>query len=197
MGSLPRQRHRLKVRQRGRVVERRRIACEQQVHARVQEIPRVAGSDEKPERREVVPADRQLGRARSLALRHRRREPAGSRAERPRRIGDALGDGQVGMSEGHWCVDRVSSTAGWRGPGRRRASTDWTRRLTCGRSSPPAPSRVQLARTSAAVTGAPSEKRASSRSVTIQARPLCRRAARTRPGRDRTRPMQSTRTSVS
>ena len=33
------------------------------------------------------------------------------------------------------------------------------------------PSRVQLARTSAAVTGVPSEKRASSRNVTIQVRP--------------------------
>ena len=50
---------------------------------------------------------------------------------------------------------------------------DWTRRLTSGRNSSPPPSRVQLARTPAGVTGVPSEKRAFSRKVTIQVRPVC------------------------
>ncbi len=45
VGSLPCQRHGMKLRQRGCIVERRGIPCEQQVNTLVQEIPRVAGSD--------------------------------------------------------------------------------------------------------------------------------------------------------
>ena len=100
MGSLPRQRHRLKLRQRGRVVERRGIPCEQQVDALVQQIPRVAGSDEKPNGRQVVAGDGDHRLALAAAgVSIVWCDPAGSCSERPRRTGDGLGDRQIGMSE--------------------------------------------------------------------------------------------------
>ena len=84
MGSLPGQRHGLKLRQRGCVVERRGIPCQQQINALVQEIARVAGSHEKTKSREIVSGDgdhrRRPGSRRLIVW----RDPAGSCSERPR-----------------------------------------------------------------------------------------------------------------
>ena len=63
VGPLPGQRHGLKLRQRGRVVERRGIPCQQQVHVLVQQIARIAGRDQKPNGRKVVRATVIIGAA--------------------------------------------------------------------------------------------------------------------------------------
>ena len=99
MGSLPGQRHGLKLRQRGCVVERRGIPRQQQVDTLVQQVARVAGSDEKPNGRQIVSGDGDHRRRSGTGVSTLWRDPAGSRSERPRRTGDAPGDGQIGMSE--------------------------------------------------------------------------------------------------
>ena len=77
------------------------------------------------------------------------------------------------MSKGHWRVGPPGSTA-WMASVSVADDVDRFDEAAHVRvgNSPPMPSRVQLARTSAAVTGVPSEKRAFSRSVTIQRRLL-------------------------
>ena len=129
------------------------------------------GAIEKPDGRQVVSSDGDHRRACAPAS-DLWRDPAGSRSERPRRIGDGPGDRQIGMRERQRRVAALTPQRDRKGSvvdGHRSIAT---RRLTCGRSSSPMPSRVQLARTSAAVTGVPSEKRAFSRNVTIQVRPF-------------------------
>ena len=99
MDPLPRQRHGLKMRQRGCVVERRGIPCEQQVDALDPADP--AG---RREQLGTVCAGT-LSRVtvtdtpRLPAVVTIRCNPAGSRSERPRRTGDRLGDGEIRMSQ--------------------------------------------------------------------------------------------------
>jgi hypothetical protein len=95
----PLQRDGSKVRQRRRVVERRRIPCEQQVDALVQEIARVVWSREKPNGRAMVARDPRLaapGQARRTGLCGR---SIGSGTQWPGQTGNGPRDGQVRMSE--------------------------------------------------------------------------------------------------
>ena len=192
---MPCQWHRLELREGGRIVERHRIAREQQVDALIQRIPRVARRNHKPDWSQIVARQRESrggGSARRCTF---RRDPAGACSERPTRVGNELRDRQIrcaradGTSARRLCsvIERLRSSIG---------TIDWTRRPTSCRNSLPVAPCAKLARTSAEVTGVPSEKSACSRSVTIQVRPsVSSRQDDARPGA--TRPMQSTRISVS
>src|SRR5436190_6685322 len=87
------------------VVERCRIACQQEVDPGIQQIPRVATSQQKAERRKVVAADRQRRRSEPCCCVKARFEAARPRAEWPRRIGGPLGDSQAWIGKGYWRVD--------------------------------------------------------------------------------------------
>ena len=108
-GTLPCQRHGLKLRQRGCVVERRRIPREQQVHTLRPGDP----ADRRQRRETGWPAG--LSRATVITVAARAAagcpscDPAGSRSERPWRISDRLGDCQIGMRKRQRHVHALTS----------------------------------------------------------------------------------------